>query len=783
MNRALILTGGEGHRLRPLTCSTPKAMLPVCGTPLISYTLDTLRRQGFDPILIAADRLSDVITEHLDGFTGLDFIISKAPEGTCPPLSKAAAEAEADDDITVISGGLLFETDLNAAYAAHRKSKADITVITTVTDDPSENVLAAVSDGLVTDIIPHPARTGCISELAVTGIIIVSAAAAEKAALYGDILTEFIPALIRQGGKVQNFTAMGTFISVNTPEDLFAASNAVMEGKIPDIKGHIIRKREERPELEISVPAYIAESADIAPHAVIGRGTVIGENVTVCRGAKLNGAIVMDGAFIGERVTVNGGIIGFGARLLSGASVFEGAVVGDGAVISEQAAVQCGVRIWNGKRVDSYAHASENIKYGSLTPVRIGEDGICGETGSLFTPQAAALAGSSLASLAPSGGRIGIAYKDDPASKSLALAVASGVTAAGADAWIFGAASAPALEYCTAVSGLTAGCRIDGGVTAKISFCSGDGLPLSREEEKVIEEGINRGEYKRAAFNCFGQFRSSSAIVNLYKNMLESSAPSALKGLRAVLNTPGSSVNEVCGGIFDKISDKEGSPIVFHISSDGRRTSAYTEETGYVFDEKLILLCCTERFEQGLDIALPYDFPKAADRLAEKYGRKVFRYSLCPSDKTDKKNPKARKLAMETPFVRDGAALALTTLKILSRSGKSLAQALSELPKSAVVTRFAAVENLSVRRLRQLYGESCCLSEESGDGIVINDKRGRILIRPVKSRKGIIIKAESYSMEAASELCDLGAVAVQRRGATAGKLSFGQSSSSEVNNN
>lgn len=752
INRALILAGGDGLRMRPLTCSKPKAMLPVCGTPLIDYTLAALKRQGFGSILIAADRLSDVLTEHLDKLPGSDFIISRSPEGSCRPISKAAAEY--GGDITIISGGLLFNTDLNAALDAHKKANADVTVVTAVTNSPCENVLAAVNNGLVSEIIPDPARESCVSELAVTGIFIVSPDAAKKTGQYGDILTEFIPALIRRGDKVLNFTAQGTFININTPEDLFTASNAVLDGKIPNIRGNIIKKREERPQLDISVPAYIANSAEIAPRAVIGRGTVIGENVTVCRGAKLNGAIVMDGAFIGERATVNGGIIGSGARMLSGASVFEGAVIGDGAVISEQAAVQCGVRVWNGKRVDSFSHAARDVKYGSPEPLTIGEDGICGETGGLLDPQTTAQIGSALASLSPLGGKIGIAYKDDPASKSLALALASGAAAAGADAWIFGAATVPALEYCTAVSGLTAGCRVDANITAKIRFCSGDGLPLSRKEEKVIEEGIRLGEYRRAAFNRFGQLNNSSAIVRLYKNMLESSAPETLKGIRAVLNTPGSTVNKMCGDIFDKISDKDGSPIVFHIGGDGAGTSAYTEDTGYVFEERLILICCKKCFEQGIDIALPYDFPQAADKLAEQYGRKVLRYSLCPSDRSDKNDREARKLAIKTPFVRDGAALALSVLKVLSDSGKSLAEAAAELPETALATRFAAVEKFPVRRLRQLCGEDR-LSKASGDGIVLNDKRGRILIRPVKTGKGVLMKAESYSMEAASELCDL----------------------------
>lgn len=745
INRALILAGGDGLRMRPLTCTKPKAMLPVCGSPVISYTLDALKRQGFKSVLIAADRLSNVLTDHLDGSPGVDFIISSSPEGTCRALSRAAEFCNGED-MVVISGSLLFDTDLSAAAAAHSEAGADITVVTVKTDRPAEYAAVVTEKGFVTDIIPDPSRESCISDLAASGIFIISPKAA-KNGFGGDILTELIPETVKRGGKVLSFTAEGTFAGINIPEDLFAAARAVFEGKIPAVKGtesNFVRKRGERPELDISVPVYAAGSADAAPHTVIGRGTVIGENVTVCRGAKLNGAIVMDGAFIGERVTVNGGIIGTGARLLSGASVFEGAVVGDGAVIAEQAVVQCGVKIWNGKHIDSYACASNDIKYGFLSPVKIGEDGICGETGSVMTPQAAASLGSALASL---GGKIGIGFRDNPASESLALAIASGVTAAGAEAWIFGAATAPAAAYCTAVGKLSAGCFADAGVTAKISLCSGDGLPLSRSEEKIIEGGINRGEYRRAAFNRFGRLRDASALVYLYKNMLEETAPHSLKGIRAVLNTSGSAVSGMCGGIFDSISDRNGSPIVFHIGGNGKGTSAYTEETGYVFEEKLILICCKRRFEQGYDIALPYDFPRAADRLAESFGRKILRYSGCPSDKGDRT---ARKLAAETPFIRDGAALALAVLETLAAHGRGLAEEVSELPEMALATRFVAVDGRPVRLLRKL----CQGNRATGDGIVINDKRGRVMIRPVKTEKGVLMRVESFSVEAASELCD-----------------------------
>ena len=737
-DHAVILAGGDNPRLHPLTCSRPAAMLPVCGKTIICRTLDTLRRQGFSHVHIAADRLSNVLKECLDG-ENANLIVTSPSEESCFPIAEAAGQSDGGD-LIAINGSLLFDTDLNAAAAAHKKTGADITVLTVRTDRPSNSSAAAVAkNGKVTSIILTPSHESCASDLAVAGIFILSRSAAEKAKNYGSLLEDYIPDVIGRGGKVMNFTAEGVFIDVDSPEALFAASNAVLEGKLSNM-GENVSKKNGR-----GLPnSYIAKSASIANGAVIGGGTVIGENVTVCRGAKLNGAIVMDGAFIGERATVNGGIIGAGARLLSDSSVFEGAVVGDGAVIDEQAVVRCGVKVWNGKHVEGCA--SQNVKYGFPAPICVGEDGICGETGSVITPRTAAAAGSALASLTDSGAKIGIGFSSNSASESLALAAAAGAAAAGAEVWLFGAVSAPELAYCTSVSGLTAGCRIDAGVTAKIRLCSGDGLPLSRKEEKVVERGIG-GEYRRADFKHFGKIRGTSAITRLYRNMLEKTAPKALNGIRAVLNTPGERITAVCGDILDRISDRDGSPIVFHIGSDGLGTSAYTEETGYVFEEKLILICCTRRFEQGYDIALPYDFPQAADKLAERYGRKVLRYSLCPSDESDRE---ARALALETPFVRDGAALVLSVLETLSAKGMGLAEATAQLPETALASRFVAVSGKPVRMLRKI----CTDKAASGDGIVLNDKRGRILIRPVKTEKGVIMKAESFSMEAASELCD-----------------------------
>lgn len=741
---ALILAGGDGLRLRPLTCTKPSAMLPVCGVPLIGYTLDLLDQHRFSRVFVAADRLSASLTDYLDD-SSADFIISSVPEGSCRALQRAA-EVSDSDNITVIFGDILFDTDLSAALEYHVSSEADVTVLTREPISGGDNVLTVTDEkNRVTSLIPCAARENCRSDTAAAGVFIISREAAlEAAESGGDLTEEFIPSVIRKGGTVMALPAEGYFCDVNTHEGYFSANAAVLNGDYPSRPEHIVKKAEERPELKLTPPVYIAPSADVAAGAEIGAGTVIGENVTVCRGAKLRGAVIMDGAFIGERATVNNAAVGTGARLLTGAAAFEGAVIGDSAVIAEQAVIQSGVKIWNGRHIDAYACAAQDIKYGFLAPMRISEDGICGETGSVITPQTAAAVGSALASL---GGKIGVGYKASAASKSLALAAAAGITAAGAEAWLFGESSAPALAYCTAKSGLAAGCWIEAGITAKIRICSGDGLPLTRSEEKIIEGGVNRSEYRRASFSHFGEIRDTAAIMRLYGAMLEETAPKKLSKIKAILNTSGAAVSGVCENILCKINKKEGSPIVFHIGGDGRGLSAYTDETGYIFEEKLILIACTRRFALGYDAALPYDFPQAADRLAEKFGSKVLRYSGCPSDPADKD---ARRLAAETPFVRDGAALMMTVLEALESRGIGLAEAAAELPEMALSTRFVAIDKQPVKLLRSLFSEQ----QVSGDGVVIDDRRGRVLIRPVKTEKGVMMQVESYSAEIASELCD-----------------------------
>lgn len=738
---AVILAGGNGLRMRPLTCSLPKIMFSVCGEPLAEYHMSALKRNGITECIIAADRFSNVIASHFDdGRKELPKLsLSSVPEGTSTALSKAVKEWDIPDheNILVINGAALCDFDFEEIIRRHKYSGSLLTLILSPTERPYDCITASEENGVLKGILSYQPRESCVSELAVTGCFVINAGLAARLSEYGeDIILHALPALMKSGIRIDTVTEKGYFKQLITPNDLLEINADVLNGVYPYLPKCL---------RETGAEFFAGSGCDIDESAAIDGGAVLGENVTVGKNAKIHGGFIGSGSYIGRSCTVNQAVIGRSVRLSEGASVFEGAVIGENAVIEENASVSPHVKIWNGRHVEPFSCVSNDIKYGFAKPVSLNEEGITGETNGIINPQTAAMAGSAAASV---GNRILVGCSGTKAAKALALAFCSGVMAAGKEVWFLDEVTEPELCYCIRISGGGAGCFIEAGISAKLRFFSSDGLPLTRREERLVENGINRGEFRRSGFMRFGNILECFEIRELYRSRLQKLLPRKLSGIRAVVKSPCSRITDTCEEMLKAINDNSGDPIIFHISGSGTKISAFTEETGYVFYEKLVLICCKERFAKGLDAVLPSDFPTAAEHLAEKYGRKILRYSIC-SDNSDKE---ARKAAAENSFVRDGAALMLELLGIISATGKTLKELCAELPEFASVNRFISLKGRG--RQISLLRELCSEQQASSDGIVINDKRGRVMIRPVKTGQGVMMHVESCSIEAASELCD-----------------------------
>lgn len=464
--------------------------------------------------------------------------------------------------------------------------------------------------------------------------------------------------------------------------------NGIISGGVSDYRG-----------VKITPPVYIGKNTNISPGAVIDSGSVIGDDVTVCPGAKIHGSVILDGAYIGEKVTCNDAVICENARLLSASAVYEGGIVGGGAVIGENAVVENGVKVWNGKHVDPGTSASFDVKYGNAHRFSLDDDGICGETGGEITPQTAAVFGSSAASL---GEVIAVGHNGSPASEALAMAVISGVLSSGGTVWDLGRCAEPELDFALRHGTPPAGCYIEAGVTAKLKIFGSNGLPLTRAEERKVENGMNRSEYPRIGFNNFGKVLGMSSLKQLYAEELKRLLPRRLKEIRAEINTASVRIREILSPILEEINDRNGERVVFHISSDGKKISAFSENTGYIFYEKLLLMACSVILQSGRKAPLPYSAPVAADIIAEQLKGTVPRYYHCPADGSDEN---ARAEAGKEPFARDALRLMAIILADLSERGLTIGQAAEELPQFTAASRFVSIEKPPAEVLKKLCSE------------------------------------------------------------------------------
>ena len=188
--------------------------------------------------------------------------------------------------------------------------------------------------------------------------------------------------------------------------------------------------------------------------------------------------------------------------------------------------------------------------------------------------------------------------------------------------------------------------------------------------------------------------------------------------------------------------------IIFHVSADGNSCSAYTEKTGYIFHEKLILLAMKALFNKKIPVSVPFSFPMGAESIAETEKGRIFRYYNSSDNNTDEE---ARAIAQrrDNLFVRDGLALACIICGYLSENNLTFSKAINEIPKFSSIQRYVSYKGNIINLINELS-----IDKTGGEGVFYSEENTRALIRPLKSGNGLMIFAESFKSEEASAICD-----------------------------
>jgi mannose-1-phosphate guanylyltransferase len=343
---AIILVGGQGTRLRPLTLGTPKPLLPTAGVPFLAHQLAKAAAAGVSRVVLATSYRAGMFRPVLgDGAAfGLElcYVHEDVPLGTGGAIRNAAAAlcSPPGAPVIVLNGDILSGHDLAAQVDAHRKSGAAVTLHLVEVADPARfGCVPTGPDGRVTAFLektPNPVsnriNAGCYvfrREVidAITPGTVVS------------VERETFPSLIAAGEAVMAYTDGGYWLDVGTPE-------AFVQGSCDLVLGRL-----ESPALRgvpgIPGEALLAEGAVVQPGASVTGGSVVGAGSVIEAGAAVHGSVLLEGARVAAGGQVRGSVLGRQARLGPGVTA-ERAVLGDGASVAEGNELRAGIRIWPG---------------------------------------------------------------------------------------------------------------------------------------------------------------------------------------------------------------------------------------------------------------------------------------------------------------------------------------------------------------------------------------------------------------------------------------------------
>jgi mannose-1-phosphate guanylyltransferase len=353
---AVILVGGEGTRLRPLTQRTPKPMLPLVDRPLIEYTFEHLRRHGVDRVVLSCGYLPTQIEEHYgtesDG-VAIEYKVEESPLGTGGAIAFGARGLSSS--FLAVNGDSLRGADLGALIDFHRERGARATILLTPVADPSRYGLVRLAgDGRVTGFLEKPRPDEIDTDLINAGVYVLEPEVLDLVpeGHMVSIEREVFPRLVEQG-TCYGLALPGYWLDVGTPESYLQAHRDVLERNVPSDVGEALGRdyttvhptAQVSPEARLVPPVVVGPDAVIEPGVRVGSLAVIGAGAHVGEGSVVEYAVVQAGAELGAGCTVLGSIVGEASRLGAGCRVSGLSVVGPGAAVGEGNTLDGGLRI------------------------------------------------------------------------------------------------------------------------------------------------------------------------------------------------------------------------------------------------------------------------------------------------------------------------------------------------------------------------------------------------------------------------------------------------------
>ena len=762
--KAVIMAGGMGKRLRPLSPNTPKSMAPLLGRPVMEHALLLLRRHGVTQVCVTVCHQAQKIMEYFgDGAPWgmeLQYVVEEQPLGTAGSV-KACAPYLGGEDFLVVSGDVVCDFDLSAAIEFHQARKSAATLLLCPRPDPLEYGLVLTDENSrVVRFVEKPAWGQVVTNMVNTGVYVLSPqvlAQVPQGQPY-DFGQDLFPKLLRGGMSLYGCPGAGYWQDVGDWGDYLGCVADALSGKVhldrglPQQNPGVWSAVSIPEDVTVVPPCWIGEGVKlgqgslIGPHVVLEQGSAVGQRSLVQR------SVLFHGAEAGERTTL------YGAVLCSNAQVGREAVLNEGTVLGEDARAQAGailmegVRVWNGQTAPAGCRLTRSITNQTQSGViQFGDGGVIrGVLGESLGPELLMSIGSALGAE----GKVALGHWGGMGARMLSQAAASGIAAAGGIVLCHDLEFPAQGAWLAQSYGLNVSLFIQQeGERVFLHFFGRDGLPLGRARERKLEHALRQGEYQRVRAGRVGetqrlQRNAADWCLDVVRRAKVAGRPLRTltvavpgdrpeeRGLRKCLSLLGCTVTDHW---------RRGIP-AFGAEHGGFVLTAQDERGALLEPEQLLpLLCLIEMENGGGKVAVPDGASAAADLVAAGFGGQCLRLG--------RDGKKAQELYASLPWLWDAAFAAVRILSRMALTGEKLEGLMAKTPRFAARKREVPLTADRARVMGELAREHS--RDLEGDGLRLRTGNGWVYLAPMARRQALRVVAESPDLELAAELCDL----------------------------
>jgi mannose-1-phosphate guanylyltransferase / phosphomannomutase len=532
--KAVVMAGGEGTRLRPLTSNQPKPMVPIVGKPCMEHILELLREHGLEDVIVTVAFMPQAIRSYFgNGDTlgmSIEYSVEESPLGTAGSVRLASDRL--DETFVVISGDALCDVDLTDLIRSHRERGAAVTIGLKSVDNPLEfGIVVTDEEGRIERFLEKPSWSQVFSDTINTGIYVLEPEVLRHVPTDGpfDFSKELFPLLLEMGRPMYGYVFDDYWQDIGNLDQFRQANFDALDERVrlnvPGIRlrGNIwLGEGVEVDDLAaIEGPAFLGNYCRVAPDATAGPYSVLGSSVTLLERARTERSVIDAATHIGRSARVEGAVVGRSCDIRAHAHVQEGAAIGDEVTLGAQSAVLPGVRIYPYKEVETGAQIHESLIWESRASSNLfGAAGVSGLVNVDLTPDTAVRLAAALGTALKRGARVVASRESPPACRMIKRAMISGLNSTGVDVADLRVLPASVSRHLLKTQNFDAGFHV--GVSyadpemLEIRFYEQPGISLTPSLQKEIEKHFTRHELRRSAFNAVGAVTYPARVRESY---------------------------------------------------------------------------------------------------------------------------------------------------------------------------------------------------------------------------------------------------------------------------